>query len=102
MGTFSELPQIWAAAWIDVGDDLRQACRQILRVSDPLRRGQLLDELADIPVSRADVSHEIDQGKIVAADRSQDPDVWKARQRLKWARRFAEHYHQVAEKAAGE
>jgi DICT domain-containing protein len=61
----------------------------------------LLAELSDIPVSRADVTHEIDQGRRIAADPSQDPDVWKARQRLNWARRFAEHYHRVAEEAAG-
>ncbi|MGD0768233.1 MAG: extracellular solute-binding protein [Tepidisphaeraceae bacterium] len=101
LGTFSELPQIWAAAWIDVRDDLQDACRRILLVPDPTRRAQLLAELSDIPVSRADVTHEIDQGRRIAADPSQDPDVWKARQRLNWARRFAEHYHRVAEEAAG-
>ncbi len=89
LGTFSELPQIWAAAWIDQRDDLQDACARILRVADPNRRAKLLAELSDIPVSRADVTREFDEGKRISADQSQDPDVWRARQRLAWARQFA-------------
>ena len=99
--TFSELPQIWAAAWIDGRDDLLDACRQILGVADESRRTQLFAELSDIPITRLDVTREIAESAQVTTDRSQDPDVWKARRRLNWARRFADHYHRVAEEAAG-
>jgi ABC-type glycerol-3-phosphate transport system substrate-binding protein len=99
MGTFSELPQIWAAAWIDVRDDLRDAYSRILAVSDENRRGELLAELSDIPITRADVTKEIADLKRITADHSQDPDIFKATRRLFWSRSFAEHYRQVAQKA---
>jgi iron(III) transport system substrate-binding protein len=99
--TFSELPQIWSAAWIDCRGDLLDTCRQILVIPDESRRARLLAELSDIPITRLDVTREIAEYGRVAADHSQDPDVWKARQRLEWARRFAEHYHHVAQEAAG-
>jgi ABC-type Fe3+ transport system substrate-binding protein len=101
MGTFADLPQIWAAAWIDDRDDLRDACKQIFAVADENRRARLLAELSDIPVTRSDVTREIAETARIAADPSEDPDVWKARQRLNWAQRFADHYHRVAEEAAG-
>jgi iron(III) transport system substrate-binding protein len=101
MGTFSELPVIWAAAWIDEGDALRDAARQILAVPDPARRASLLAELANIPITRGEVSGEIAEGQRVAADRSQDPDVWQARKRLLWARRFGDYYRAVGLEAEG-
>jgi iron(III) transport system substrate-binding protein len=101
MGTFADLPQIWAAAWIDCRDDLLDASRQILAIPDKNRRDHLFAELSDIPVARSDVTREIAESAQIAADHSQDPDVWKARQRLNWAKRFAEHYRHVAEEAAG-
>jgi len=101
MGTFADLPQIWAAAWIDCRDDLVNASRQILAVPDENRRADLLAELSDIPVTRAEVTREIAESARIAGDHSQDPDVWSARQRLGWARRFAEHYWRVAQEAAG-
>jgi ABC-type Fe3+ transport system substrate-binding protein len=101
MGTFSDLPQIWAAAWIDERDSLRDACEKILAVTDEARRARLLADLSDIPVTRGDVTREIADAARIAADHSQDLDVWKARQRLSWAKRFAEHYRQVGEEAAG-
>ncbi len=52
MSTFSELPLIWAAAWIDAGDQLRDTCRKILLVPDEARRNSLFAELANIPISR--------------------------------------------------
>ena len=101
MGTFSDLPQIWAAAWIDGQDDLHDACEKILAVADENRRARLLAELSDIPVTRADVMGEIAEAARITVDHSQDVDVWKARQRLNWAKRFAEHYRRVGEEAAG-
>jgi iron(III) transport system substrate-binding protein len=101
MATFSGLPSIWAAAWIDTREDLLSASRNILAVSDPDRQAKLFAELSDIPVTRSDVTNEIAEGKRIAADPSQDPDVWKARKRLSWATKFSEHYRQVAQEAAG-
>lgn len=101
MGTYLELPTIWAAAWIDDRDELEDALRRILAVKDEKRREGLLAELADIPVTRAEVTAEIAEGAKVAADQSKDPDVWRARKRLEWAKRFTEHYCQVAAQAAG-
>ena len=99
MGTFTELPQIWAAAWIDVRDDLRDAYSRVLAVSDPTQRAELLAELSDIPITRADVTNEIADLKRITADHSQDPDVFKATRRLFWSRLFAQYYRQVAQKA---
>ena len=99
MGTYSELPQIWAAAWIDDRDALLQSCKSILAVSNPQQRDQLLADLSDLPITRADVTAEIAEAKRITAGGSQDPDVWKARQRLNWAKRFADHYRQVAARA---
>jgi iron(III) transport system substrate-binding protein len=101
MGTYSELPQIWAAAWIDCRDDLVEAGKRILAIGDRRRRDHLLAELSDIPITRSDVMREITESSRIAADHSEDLDVWRARQRLNWAKRFAEHYHRVAEEAAG-
>jgi ABC-type Fe3+ transport system substrate-binding protein len=102
MDTFGELPQIWAAAWIDDRDDLHAATAQILAIRDEQKRAALLAELSDIPITRADVLAEIAEGKRVAADASRDPDVWRAEKRLQWSRLFAEHYRQVAERAVAD
>jgi iron(III) transport system substrate-binding protein len=101
MGTFSELPMIWAAAWIDDQDDLREAQAKILAVKEGERRAKLEAELSDIPVTRGEVTREIADGAKIAADPMQDPDVWRAKIRLSWAKRFADHYRAVAAEAAG-
>lgn len=101
MSTFSELSMIWAAAWIDVGDELRDTCRRILSVPDEPERARLFAELSDIPISRAEVTAEIAEGQRVLADPSQDPDVWRAEKRLMWAKRFARYYRAVGLEAEG-
>jgi hypothetical protein len=100
MDTFSELPQIWAAAWIDCRDDLLNATRQIMKVQDTVRRDELLFELSDIPVVRQNVDDEIAEEARITADHSQDPDVWRAKQRLNWAAKFSEHYNRIGQEAA--
>ncbi len=102
MTTLSELPSIWAAAWIDDEDVLQDAYARILSVRDGPRRTQLLAELSDIPITRPDVLRQIADRKHIAADHTEDLNLWAARQRLAWGQRFAEHYRHVAEKAAGE
>jgi len=101
MGTFSELPSIWAAAWIDDRDELLDATRRILAVADPNHRAQLLAELSNLPVTRGDVTREIAEANRITADHSEDPDVWHATQRLNWAKRFAAHFAKVAAETAG-
>ncbi|HEX4053496.1 MAG TPA: extracellular solute-binding protein [Tepidisphaeraceae bacterium] len=101
MRTLSELPSIWAAAWIDDSDDLQDVYARILSIPDENRRSQLLADLSDIPVTRPDVLKQVAQRKRIEGDPTQDPNIWKARQRLAWSRRFAEHYHQVAQETVG-
>jgi iron(III) transport system substrate-binding protein len=101
LGTQSELPSIWAAAWIDQGDNLRAAYTSVLAIADQNKRAHLLSELSDIPITRADVTQQITERKRIEADHSEDLDLWKARQRLAWSRRFANHYSKIAKEAAG-
>jgi hypothetical protein len=91
----SDLRPIWAAAWIDSRDDLRRAYAKILGVADRQKRAALLEQLADIPISRSDLGALIAARRKIEADPTQDPDQWKALQRLQWARRFSEHYQSV-------
>jgi hypothetical protein len=99
MATFSDLPMIWGAAWIDQRDDLDDAYAAVLKVPDRAVRAALIDELAAIPITRGDVMDLMAKRKKMEADRTSDSDLWKARQRLQWAARFAAHYHQVAREA---
>jgi ABC-type Fe3+ transport system substrate-binding protein len=91
----SDLRPIWAAAWIDARDDLRRAYIKILAVRDDQQRRGLLERLSDIPISRSDLAALIATRRKIESDPMQDPDQWKARQRLYWARRFMEHYRAV-------
>jgi ABC-type Fe3+ transport system substrate-binding protein len=99
MGMMTDLQWIWAAAWIDDRDDLRQACGRILSVSDPLRRSALLEELSDIPMTRSELTQLTSQRKGIEADPSADAELWKAQQRIAWGEKFREHYRRVAAEA---
>jgi iron(III) transport system substrate-binding protein len=101
LATEAELPPIWAAAWIDQGDNLRAAYESILAIKDESRRAKLLADLSDLPITRADVTQEISDRKKIESDHSEDLDLWKARRRLAWSKRFADHYYQIAKEAAG-
>ncbi len=39
------------------------------------------------------------EGTKIAADHSQDPDIWRARKRLMWSKRFSEYYRAVGVEA---
>jgi iron(III) transport system substrate-binding protein len=93
----SALRPIWAAAWIDDGEDLRAAYRQILAIPDPVRRSKMIAELVDLPITRADVMRPPAQIALGV-----DPDLFRAKQRLDWARKFLDHYKHVAEEAGDE
>jgi iron(III) transport system substrate-binding protein len=97
--TSSDLGALWAAAWIDDRDDLRDAYQAVLSVHDDARRVQLLEALSDLPITRTDVNNLMLERKRVAADPDGDSNLWNATQRLKWSRLFAEHYGQIARKA---
>jgi len=94
-----DLRPIWTAAWIDSRDQVVRAYRKILALPDPQRRAVLLGQLVDIPISRSDLSALIAARRKMESDPTQDPDQWKARQRLEWARRFGEHYQAVGASA---
>lgn len=101
LATFSDIRMIWAAAWIDCRDQLRETYGNILAVEDPSKRRRLLDELADIPVTRGDVAKLMAQRIKIEHDPNQDADQWKAMQRIDWAQRFREHYRAIYQKAIG-
>jgi len=92
-GLFADTRTLWAAAWIDSRDTLKQAYAAILAVGDETRRGQLLTELADLPIERADVEQLA--RKRAELERTDSADEWKARRRIDWAGRFRGHYAQI-------
>jgi iron(III) transport system substrate-binding protein len=95
----TDLRPIWAAAWIDSRDELVRAYRKILAIPDQRKRQALLDQLADIPITRGDLAALIAARRKIESDLTADPDRWKAQQRLDWAERFREHYQAVGEAA---
>jgi ABC-type Fe3+ transport system substrate-binding protein len=93
---------LWAAAWIDDRESLRQAYRAVLDVPDADRREKLIAELADLPVTMGDVAALSRQAKaLAAANGGRDLDEWRARQRIAWAAKFRGHFAVVAGEAAG-
>ena len=98
MKPFTELLQIWAAAWIDSRDELRSSYARILAVPDAQRREQLIAEFADLPITLAEVDAIVKEHK-ARADAREDVEVWRARKRIELANRFRAHYRAVAAKA---
>src|SRR5438105_7297848 len=96
MSTFSDTRMIWAAAWVDARDALQSAYRRILAIKDTKRRDVLLAQLADLPITLADVQELPARMEREAAG---NVDEWRARVRLEWANRFREHYNQMFNKA---
>jgi ABC-type Fe3+ transport system substrate-binding protein len=96
MGPFTDLRMIWAAAWIDSRDDLRDAAEKILAIPDAGRREKLLRELSDIGAGRQETIAYGAARKAVESDPNQDADLWNARERILWDQRFAKHYREVA------
>jgi len=95
MALFGDTRPIWAAAWIDSRDALRSAYAKILAAPDDAHRSALLAELADLPITMAQVATLRDQRKQLEASGA-DSDVWKAEQRQAWAQTFRDHYARVA------
>ena len=92
-GLFADTRTLWAAAWIDSRDALKQAYLAILAVKDEHKRERLRMELADLPIERTDVEQLA--AKRAELERTGGADEWKARQRIDWANRFRAHYEKV-------
>jgi hypothetical protein len=95
MALMGDTRPIWDAAWIDSRDALLDAYSQILNVSDPSLRQQLLLKLADVPVTMKDVENRRSERTHIE-DTHGDIFDWTARQRIFWGNRFREHYARVA------
>ncbi len=98
MVLFSDIRPLWAAAWIDSRDSLKQAYAAILAVQDPQRRRDLIAELADLPITRADVRNLQKERK--QHRNAPNASEWTARQRIDWAKKFRAHYAKTAAQAA--
>jgi ABC-type Fe3+ transport system substrate-binding protein len=99
---FSSLRMIWSASWIDARSTLKQAYESILSVPDPARRAELIAELATVPLERKDVLDQRARDRAINAGtdpNEKDVRVWRAKQRIMWARKFRDHYQAVAARA---
>lgn len=92
-GLFADTRTLWAAAWIDSRESLKQAYAAVLAVGDQSRREQLLADLANLPIERSDVEQLA--RRRTELERTGDADEWKARRRIEWAGRFRTHYAQI-------
>lgn len=99
MGLFTDSRPMWVAAWIDSRDALQDAYGKILAVSDPVRRAQLIDKLADLPIDMQAVG-DLQKERDRLEQSHGDVDLWRARQQIDWAERFRRHYREVAEQAS--
>ena len=91
----TDLRMVWAAAWIDGREALREAYADVLRVPDPARRAALLGELARVPIEMADVAALRDERKRREGSDATALETWKARLRMQIATTFREHYESV-------
>jgi hypothetical protein len=97
MGSFADIRPIWSAAWIDDRDELISAYTAVLDVRDEQKRTELLAELADVPVTLAELQADTAQRKKLEA--AGNADEWKAQRRIDWAEAFREHYAKVENEA---
>jgi ABC-type Fe3+ transport system substrate-binding protein len=93
MRTFSQIRELWAAAWIDNRETLKDTYARLLTIDDPEKRRAAIDELARLPVTFAD-THDIRARGRAAPD----SDRFKAAERLTWAKKFRAHFRSVADK----
>ena len=94
MALFTDCQMIWVAAWIDSRDAMTQAYARALSQPDPSVRATLLERFSDLPIEMSDVV-------AMNIQRTSQPpeqlDLWRARERIRWAQRFREHYFGVEE-----
>jgi ABC-type Fe3+ transport system substrate-binding protein len=94
MALFTDCQMIWVAAWIDSRDAMTRAYASALSEPDPSARATLLARFSDLPIEMSDVA-------AMNVQRTSQPpeqlDLWLARERIRWARRFREHYQSLEE-----
>jgi hypothetical protein len=95
----TDLRMVWAAAWVDAREALRDAYDDVLRVKDAARRAALLDELARVPIEMADVAALREERKRREASDPTALETWKAQRRMQIAATFRAHYQAVGAKA---
>jgi len=98
MALMSDTRLIWDVAWIDSRDALIDAYAQILRVPDESRRARLLNDLADVPVTMADIENRRNERTRLEKS-SADVFDWQARERIRWGEVFRKHYAAVTARA---
>jgi ABC-type Fe3+ transport system substrate-binding protein len=98
MRLFADTRFVWAAAWIDGRESLKRAYATVLSVGDDGRRRDLLNELADLPITMPDVAGFAAQRK-QAAESGGSAEEWNARKRIELTKAFRAHYDAVAAKA---
>lgn len=92
---FNDLRPVWAAAWIDSREALRQAYDRILAVKDSDRRSKLIGQLADLPIEMSDVAAYREE-RLAIEQAKGDVDAWRAGKRIEMANRFRAHYASVS------
>jgi hypothetical protein len=98
MGTFTDTRMIWAAAWVDSWDALKESYQRILKVGDPARRAKLIAELANLPIEL----HEVEGLPLRAkAEAGGNVEEWRAKERIAWAAKFRKHFSDVGRQARG-
>lgn len=95
MGLVTDTRGIWAAAWLDAGDEMKESYAKIVAVPDPARRAELLQRFADVPVRMEDLRRQSDERESLRKSGG-DLDAWNARTRMQWSKRFREHYRELA------
>jgi iron(III) transport system substrate-binding protein len=97
----TDLRMVWAAAWVDGREALRQAYADVLRVNEGARRAALLGDLARVPIEMADVAALRDERKRREGSDPATLETWKAQRRMQIAATFRAHYEAVGAKARG-
>ncbi len=98
MALFGEARLMWRVAWIDNRDALKHAYRRILAIKDSAQRQELLDKLADVPITMEDLANAAKTRKELAS-KNQDLAGWSAKYQIGLARRFYEHYQRLSKEA---
>ena len=83
MGLVTDTRGLWAAAWLDAGDEMKESYAKIIAVKDPVRRAELLRRFADVPVRMEDLRAQRRSGDVRKSNG--DLDAWNARTRMKWS-----------------
>jgi iron(III) transport system substrate-binding protein len=95
MALFTDCRMIWVAAWIDSHDAMEEAYASVLSEPDATIRASRLENFAELPIEMTDVAAMSAQRK---AQPPEQIDLWRARERIRWAQRFREHYLAVEER----